>query len=424
MYVNMYNPKFVLELCTESKYSIILGKSGTGKSYAAYVLESLSRVNANNTKVDTSHQWELLDSKRTIDSLEKHPEDYTGKIYFVDEFAARGRKQVFDKIEAYFIIISRSDKVMYDCSYKDIYRMYVLDGVTRVQRRYEDITLPKEPYNFDVCITEDSGKGAKFFRKWLWIGTIGGDGKDSFSKYAVSAPRGLNILLVFDGGGAGSHIRKIMTRVNALRKEANVYLCVPECFEHILLCSSLIKHNKEIIPDLSSNMTTEQFCERTIEELTKDAFWEYTHKGSKLSNCWVIECDDCDNNCASRVENKLQSILKAGPCPELLNASYSGMFLWVDIPVEYSPSMVAALLYFKKCRCMFLATKEHVLYVLLDGKRTIRIDYKNGFAVYSWYLVKTTQGIYVFHSPDKQTGSNSNIPDMTLPSTTKTIDLN
>lgn len=422
MYVKISNPNLVLELRTESKYTIILGLSGTGKSYAIDLLLSMLYEDADTTQVEASHSWKLLNTPDNIETLTQ-PQN-NNKIFFVDEFLARKYRKVFDKVESYFVVISRSDRVIYDCGYKDIYHAAVENGITYIKRKYADIRLPVKPFTFDACITEDSGKGARFFRRWLWRGIIGGDGKDSFSKYATHLPAGLSILLVFDGGGAGSHIGRIMNRVETLSKKANVYLCVPECFEHILLCSGFIGYGKEIVQDLNSNFTTEQFCEKKIEELTKDAFWEYTHKGSKLSNCWVTECNDCDNNCASRVENKLQAILKNGLCPELLNASYSGMFLWIDIPVEYSPSMVAALLYFKKCRCMFLITKEHSLYERLDGKRTIRIDYKNGFAVYSWYLVKTTQGIYVFHSPDKPTGSNSNMPDMTLPSTTKTIDLN
>ena len=81
-------------------------------------------------------------------------------------------------------------------------------------------------------------------------------------------------------------------------KFVNVYLLMPECFEHVLLCSKYFNYDKDIFKYFSLKYdNTEEFCESEILYVTSNTNLVCNHKTGILSDCWIKECIDCVKEC-------------------------------------------------------------------------------------------------------------------------------
>lgn len=401
MFIKLHTSTLDIDINTESKYSVIIGESGVGKSHMLDVLNLLLRDNIQKV-VEASHSYSILNTTELVPLMAEHPQLLSTNIYFIDEYLALKYSDVLKNAEAYFIIISRDNRVRINCGYKDIYLAVQQKEFTTIKRAYPDFKLPDKEFTFDVCITEDSGHGAKFFSKWLETQIVYGDGKDTFSRHLSKIPHEYSILLVFDGGGIGSHIRKVLQRINTAKGYTAVYCCVPECFEQLLLYSSIVDYKDHLSLSTVGNDTTEQFCEKQLETLSQNKPWQYSHKGRILSDCWLIECVDCVNKCVKATKNKLEAILSTGPCKDLLQGKCSQKVQTVSVPSQYTvPEYYAVLTIRKYSHSVALFTSAHNCYECLVNETVFKCSYNSGYAIFYTFVIKTTKGLIVYSIPIK-----------------------
>ena len=58
-------------------------------------------------------------------------------------------------------------------------------------------------------------------------------------------------------------------------------------------------------------ITLERYYEKLVEFVTKGTVYEYKHQYPILADCYLQECDSCDDSCKFRINDKLKSLLNS-----------------------------------------------------------------------------------------------------------------
>lgn len=317
-YLKINSKTVKIDITFKDKYVFILGDSGLGKSL---IVDTLSDEELVTHAVDTDLDIKIL-NKSTISEFDNWN---NGELLVADE--VYGRK-VLNKLatkNCYILFVTRKVFTNINFSYRCLYTASRTEGITTIKQAFE-LKNVKAASNYDALIMEDSGYAKTFvsecFNNQQCI--ISANGKSNIVGVLKSDQIiALNkLLILFDGGGIGSDISRIMSVVKKLRKTGYVvHFLAPECFEQVLLCSKYFNYNRDVFKHMSlQDGNTESFCEKELLRLTEGTVLECNHKKGKMSECWYTQCNKCDKfSCKWRVDDdKFVYVLANGPYKLLL----------------------------------------------------------------------------------------------------------
>lgn len=112
-----------------------------------------------------------------------------------------------------------------------------------------------------------------------------------------------SMLIIADGGGLGSDIGSIVAKMRKVRNRGcDTFVLLPECFEEVLLCSDYIGYTEEeLLNEFKVEyVDTENYCELKLLEVTKGTVIECNHKSGYMSECWIKQCSNCNQDCSKR----------------------------------------------------------------------------------------------------------------------------
>ncbi len=319
MYFHLNTEQISCNIETVDKYVLIDGFSGVGKSFMVLEIERLLRNHDN--RLTMSNHVIVISSEDNIRNINADIKDYGTVIYVVDEFYAHDVLVASLNKNVYVIAITRKIYKDINMSYRCLYNAKRNNntGVTEVINTVKVCTtFPLSHY--DYIVIEDSGSGYNYISSvCTGCNIISSYGKRNMYSIIGRLKDYNSLLIILDGGGCADVIIKICTKISKLRdKGKQVRLLVPECFEHILLVSSFIGI-RDILSVFKPCMNnTESMCRDLISDITNGKPYEYKHDYGILSECWIKECDSCDNCTYALKGNKKELVLSNGPASALL----------------------------------------------------------------------------------------------------------
>lgn len=321
--------KYKCSFGISSKYTIIQGKSGTGKSTLIEYVEELinAKLIGEATKGDMGCSKECV--VLTVDDWEQKIKKHRDCLIFIDEddIPINNSKfiQSIVKSNNYFVLVLRDKLFPLPYGYKDVYEM-VQDGDHNVlQKVYRYTEQDVKP---DAVITEDSKSGHTFFNEYFKKCSIiceSSGGRDKLiTKVRKLRRSGFTgrIFIIADGAGLGPTAESIFDLVDS---DGNISIWLPESFEWLLMHSPMFKgkYNEIInnVRDISAREyeNAEQYCTKVLEKDTKGTKLEYSKKSDL--KCYTHSCIGCGlrnkDKCKYAIEcskkEKLEAIIKEYP---------------------------------------------------------------------------------------------------------------
>lgn len=298
------------------KYNLISGFSGNGKSTLVNEVERV--ISEGSRELDCSLEIVVISNTSALRAV-----DDSMVLYICDEFLAYKLIEKTLNKNSYCILVTRKIYKNINMSVNSLYEAQRnLNGITKIVSKYNIATL-LTCTKYDIVVTEDKEAGFNYF-KTIFKNIESAKGKSNIVSKIKSLPDFNSLLIVADYGGLASDIKNITKCISRLRHQGKtIDLLLPECFEHILLCSEFLGFDENVYNyyDVKFN-NTETFCENLIADKTKGKPYEFNHGNQELSHCWVIDCNKCDNKCPSYVDkNKYLSVLGKGPAKDLLHTA-------------------------------------------------------------------------------------------------------
>lgn len=316
-YFKLRTASLDIDITLRDKYVLILGESGKGKTTFSSLVYDL--LNQNINAIESSLPVVVIRDKRSVASIGNE-----FVIYVCDEEVA---PLIINKIQdkcSYCIAMTRKTFKSINMSHRCLYRMQRDNaGVSRLVPLYNYVTDIR--FNrYDCIITEDSGLGYDIYKsRFKNTEVIPASSKYNLSRVLESLQGTSRVLIIADAGGLADCSKKLSRAVSdAESKGTIVDFCLPECLEHVLLCSEFLKFDKDVLSIFSTRFNnTESFCEKLLEMNTRNTPFHHAHSKRFKSDCWLIDCTKCPKlDCAYRVEgDKFTSLVKNGPISSILN---------------------------------------------------------------------------------------------------------
>lgn len=313
--------KVRLKLDLRDKYILIDGFSGKGKSL--FVAEAEKALRSETGELKSDVKCIVVSNSANLEVIDIMVSKYGCVIFIVDEFYAYRVIESISGLNAYCIAVTRKIYSNINMSYRSLYTIdRDEDGITVIKPKFK-INRIGECTRFEYVFTEDASAGYELVKEFInnksTVISTGGNGSISgvLRKYRDAK----SWLLICDGGGLACVANKIRREFNVAKKRGCIArICLPECFEHVLLSSEFIGLDKDIFKyfDLKYD-NTEKFCEERIFDLTKGRPYEFSHEKQILKECWYKDCDLCDSKCSfAKLGDKKCIVLSNGPLAGLL----------------------------------------------------------------------------------------------------------
>ena len=313
-YIRLKTNIIEFDIPLNEKYTLVSGDSGSGKSF------TLSCINEAIITGDVALQCTLpivvLRDRASLSAIKDN-----NVLYVCDEFLAHSVIVATEGLRCHCLLITRKIYTDINLSVNCLYTLNRnVSGVSTISERYDIYkgALSGKP---DLIITEDSGKGFDFLCKIFSEEKVkSAKGKSNLSKLLREVPTDINIVMIADLGGLAPYYDYIVKRIERIKQSGgSVLLLLPVCFEHILLCSEFLGFDKDVYKYFDTKFNgTEKFCEWLLELNTRNKPFEIKHSKTGLAECWYKDCN-CPDCKYAILGNKLESVLKNGPVPELLD---------------------------------------------------------------------------------------------------------
>ena len=295
-HIHIETPKVVYDFDIMHKFSIILGDSGSGKSYMCRSIEAAS-LNQHGIVVRSDlkirHIWHapeievwlkrgynlfILDERAVNEICEGDSGEYFGRL-------TKGTS-------AYFIFMSRTKKLT--SVPVDVNACYELQSrkIGKKTYMYTDNLYGwrnDSPLSPDDIVIEDSKVGFKFYDETLPNRCISAHGNSNilYSIEKVLENGSKSVFVIADGCGFGVYFYELlMLKKNAVNEYgAEVRLFIPPSFEYIILCSNIFTVNPDILNNtqnyakIEKYMGWEAFYTDYLVHVSKGA---YRKNGKKL----------------------------------------------------------------------------------------------------------------------------------------------
>lgn len=322
MYFKLHTNKIQVDIETKEKYVFIQGFSGAGKSLFIEEVERLSNLENMDVYSLDSDLDIVVVNKGIIKNMQGIISNDRPVLFITDEFYACKVVTAIQGRNAACIAVTRKIPKNINFSYKCLYYAHKVNGITCIHER---ISISDKQINteFNTVLVEDEKCGYEYFDKVLDNVTV----KSSHGKGNVSSivrdwrenKRYDNFILIVDGAGIGSDIIAIRRECQKFKKAGGKFaMCLPECFEELLVNSELLKSlEKKVFRYIDNNL--ESFYENEIERLTSGLPMEYNHEKQYLSTCWYENCCNCERVCKFAVNHgKATVVLANSKCSSLL----------------------------------------------------------------------------------------------------------
>lgn len=312
-YFMFKNSRFNINIEFYDKLNFIFGFSGDGKSLLVQHIEIEDRTG---TELKSDLSIVVLSTKNSYADF-----DSDKVLVIVDEIPF---KWFFDKVtdsKCYWLIISRKNYSNLKTSYRSFWKVSNIDEVLSIVPRV-NVDIINEINFSPKCkiYTEDSGYGLKFLS--LLCNAESSYGISNMDKVIKHLEKDNTSIIIIDGGGVGYNLNSIMKAINNMKRAGcSILLFMPECFEHVLLCSETLNFDEDLSRYYSTKyQNTEEFCEEKLLDITKGTKIECNHSTNEISDCWLKDCKgDCIKDCDYFITgDKIISVLKNGPLKDLI----------------------------------------------------------------------------------------------------------
>lgn len=310
------------EFLLRQKVTVIRGKSGTGKSQF-YKLISDGWSEDVHIQVSGGYELAALSGReRWRDIIEMSLLKKRKSIFVVDDedfVSTKEFAEIFGQDgQNYYILINRMENFgklgMIPFSAKEIYEMEG-EGKDHYLRRFLHFgtVVPKKHC---LCVTEDKGAGADFFR--LIFGeenTDSAGGKDQLLQYFMENKtkyQRKQIFLALDLCAAGNCIETLLAYLQTCTVNVLIH-GEYESFEYLLLTSNFYAYDFSDISneEIAGYPSFERMCTAILEDLSKGQLYHYNK--DELNYCYVKNCcfKDCRRACDRGMQGeKIAEMLK------------------------------------------------------------------------------------------------------------------
>lgn len=286
-----------------SKYTIVLGDSGTGKSC---LIDCIFRAQHKSTKVKqqrtamvmSDYEFRVLNSEILMNTRYTDWHAYFCEnddpltVFccdedFVDLYTTEFQNAVI-KSRSKFLIVSRDPLNSLPYGIDDVYKIVTEGKINRlVSYKFSSkFNTKQDIHGCRQLFVEDAGSGFKFFSSFL-KNVKSMKGKSNILDYLKSESR---TLFCLDGLGSGSLILKINEIIDRTEDRFNVIWMI-DSFEKLVLDSDFIT-SKVNVPDADEYCANkEQFYYQILRDLLKDINQSYDK--AFLPKCLYVPC--CEN---------------------------------------------------------------------------------------------------------------------------------
>lgn len=312
-----------MQLTLNSKITIIIGESATGKS-SIHKLMAVKNAKVVKKCSDPGFKFVHLDNEESMTAYLLDKDDVLNdrsrllprKVYIIDENDLRINDTIASiikkTINSYFIIISRSNLSSLNYSINDVKVLETGENGVVVLKNYLNTKKMVNLSNLelDKYVIEDRGKAKEWFKRLLnnnkdiiVAGSTDESGnvdkakdKDSGGKEKVCnevEKQILNgskhVLVIFDSCSFGSCIVELKSLLSRYPKEVFL-LSNYKSWEYVILKSNLFENDSVKEYSLNEPVFEESFYEIELQKLTDGDFTTIRHDKGMLSKCYTDKC--------------------------------------------------------------------------------------------------------------------------------------
>lgn len=284
--------------------TIINGDSGTGKTTLFNMIVDYTR-NKENSGVNLSCDKKCIALLSTNNDWISNIKKIKDSIVFIDEgsrfITSREFAKTIKKTDNYYVLFTREEIHELPYSVEEIYEIKSSKKYHTLVKRYKEKSSHyyingayKKESKIEVVFVEDQKSGYEFYNEYfknMNIKCVSTKANSYIFKYLCDNLN-KNLLIVADGAAFGSQMNKIELLI-ANRK--NIFLCLPESFEWLILKSGLI--NKKAITNILNNPSNyidsnryfswEEFFTDCLCNESKNGVFEYSKK--RLNRNYLIK---------------------------------------------------------------------------------------------------------------------------------------
>lgn len=310
--IQIKGPRMDYKLTLKSKFTILSGKSATGKSYLHRLLSDEDMLAACDVSISDS-RYEFIYGYKVYDVRDDgdHIDGYW--IYLVDdddsEYGRVFQQWIAVSRNTYYVIATRNVHIPnVDYGLEDIYEFTTAGKMNVLVPKFSyDVykqslrVLPKEA----KIISEDSTTGKEFYAKLfnnnevLYVNNNGVvSGKDYLLTFLerLSNSGVRDVFVCADWCSFGPYAGKLEKWIRSVRLPHVILLPNALSFEYVLLCSNFFNYT-DIEQGLLSSRSTESYYEDVLSELTRDSQLQMIHGTTKrLPACYYEKCCVIKNN--------------------------------------------------------------------------------------------------------------------------------
>ena len=313
-----------LEIPLISKYSIITGLSGVGKTqFYNYVLD--------NDSLFVTRECELpviTATSENINAIFDINNRMERSVVFVDELLLKQHKMSEKLInQSPHLILSIGRDIPF-IGYAPLESIFTIerDGDWFKLLKMKDVdALPvnREFVEYDYIVTEAETGRSEYELLVAWnqnkfVQIIAAGGKDQIHKVLLELNRKYDhpkVLVLTDLANFGFQYRLLLKRC---KDNPNITFYDYASFEEMLFRSDFVHGKTDKSP--FDFITLERFYEIVLQDNTQGTSLFYQH-GKPLSQCYLKECDSCDN-CEYKCDKKYKCIVgKESGLLKLINES-------------------------------------------------------------------------------------------------------
>lgn len=177
MEIILNGPKVTMHLQVNGKFNVIVGESGTGKSYLCELVEEMHRL----LDYKNTFPVPVCSGVRAVKNLALWAEQYRGAVLILDERSMeefwRNEVGLMKESHNYYIICARDGDARIPYGVDTTFNIVRTQTALHMVPAYKDVGL-KDPHGFSSVLTEDEGVGHDVASRLASVPVSSAQGKD------------------------------------------------------------------------------------------------------------------------------------------------------------------------------------------------------------------------------------------------------